>query len=445
MDEGRFEFLRKELCEKIYLEEELDEEFNKKFYKLIEYCNFSLMEKDDNFFALFFVQMKREIKFDLSETVATRVEGTNFVMYFNPKLFLVCTLKEMKALIKHEIYHIMSRHHARARALKSKYSNLAISLAMDISINQYIMYLPSWAYKIENVKKTYNLELKEDQPMEVYAAQIQEAIDRITKKTKISEENFKVNHEIWDTMLDNSYVEQMDEVIKKNSNNAARGKMPESISMLIKALNNKPEITWKEHLKRTLGIIPAGKKKTIMRKDRRQPERLDIRGQLSNRIAKLVVAIDISGSVSDLQIEHIMTEILSLVKNYPYDITLIECDSEIRRTYKVKSIKDVKEKINTKGGTKFSPVFQYVQDNKLKDHVLIYFTDGLGEKLLNIKPYNYKTIWVLTGDEEKISLQNTTGIVIKLHSKVEKESVDVFELVRNEMQDIRSEWAACSP
>jgi len=441
MKESKFERLRKELYGEVlqFDNEALKLDFNNKFWELIELCNFFLMESEDNFFALFFVQMKREIRFELTTALATKISGTNFVMYFNPRIFLECTLKEMQALIKHEIYHIMSNHYARAKVLKNKYSELAISIAMDIAINQYIMYLPSWSEKLENVKKTYNVNLKEDLPMEEYVALIQEAIDKLIKKDIDSDQSAKTNHEVWD---ENSDVDEMDEVIKKLSSNAARGKIPESIDLLIKALNKTPQISWKDYLKRTMGILPAGHKKTITRKDRRQPERLDLRGKLSNRVAQLLVAIDISGSVSDIDIDNIMAEVFSIVKNYPCEITIIECDSEIRRVYKVKTIKDVKAKVDTKGGTQYNPVFNYIYENRLRNHVLIYFTDGLGEEQLTTKPYNYKTIWVLTGKEAEISLKEPWGEVIKLDSdNVKKEVVNVYALVRNEMRDIDRDWA----
>lgn len=445
MGENRFEALRKKLLKTVLQSDELKSKnilteavksgFNRKFFELIELCNFSLMSDEDNFFALFLVQIKTEISFKLSTALGTKISGTNFVMYFNPRIFLECSLKEMQALIKHEIYHIMSRHYLRAKALKNKCSELAISLAMDVAINQYIMNLPSWSVDLESVRGTYNVDLKEEQTMEEYAALIQAAIESLTKKGKSNNIRTRPMHEFWDENSDNL---QMDEVIKNISGNAARGKIPESINLLIKSFDKTSQISWKDYLKRAIGILPAGHKKTVTRKDRRQPDRLDLRGKLSSRIPKLLVAIDISGSITDKEIQNIMTEVFSIIKNYSYEITVIECDNKIRRIYKVRSIKDVKEKINTKGGTLFNPVFQYIYENRLKEYVLIYFTDGLGEKALMQAPYNYKTIWVLTGNEAELSLREPNGVVIKLNSNnVKKEAVDI----RNEMQDIPREWA----
>lgn len=442
MEYDKFEALRRELYEEVQLENYESKDFKERFLKLLEMCNLSLMNDSDNFFGLFFIQLKREMNFKISTAVETKLSGTYFTMYFNPCVFLECTLKEMQALIKHDIYHIMSKHYIRARKLKYKYNKLAINLAMDIAINQYLMYLPSWSAKLENVKLAYNIDLKEDQTMEQYAYKIQKAIDKKNKKEDKFEEKYSKIHEIWDDMNEVIDMEQMEEIIKKIAVNSFKGKVPESIGILMKALNNVPEITWKDYLKRIIGTLPEGHKKTITRKDRRQPYRLDIRGRLSNRIVKVLIAIDISGSMTDQEIEKSMTEILSIVRNYPFEISVVECDDNIKRIYKVKNIKDVKEKINTKGGTKYSPVFQYIYDKKLRDSVVIFFTDGAGEEELKVKPYNYKTIWVLTGANPQLSIKNPMGPIVKLNNSLKnQEKVNGYDLIRDAMKDIRSEWA----
>ena len=61
-----------------------------------------------------------------------------------------------------------------------------------------------------------------------------------------------------------------------------------------------------------------------------------------------------------------MIEILDIAKNRSSKITVIECDDKIRRVYQAKSRNDFKKRSSNNGSTKFSPVFKYLQDNKLK-------------------------------------------------------------------------------
>ena len=64
-------------------------------------------------FGQFLVKMERDIKiwYYLAHT-ATAPMLKGYKIYFNPLLFLECN-KEMIALFKHEIYHIMYGHHER--------------------------------------------------------------------------------------------------------------------------------------------------------------------------------------------------------------------------------------------------------------------------------------------------------------------------------------------
>ena len=86
-----------------------------------------------------------------------------------------------------------------------------------------------------------------------------------------------------------------------------------------------------------LPSVKYGYKRTITRRDRRQPERLDIRGRLPKNDTNVIVAIDISASMSDEDIEKILIEILAITNTTKNEVTIIECDNEIRAVYKLKN------------------------------------------------------------------------------------------------------------
>ena len=140
--------------------------------------------------------------------------------------------------------------------------------------------------------------------------------------------------------------------------------------------------------------------------------------------------IDISGSISDEEFKQAIKEVLAIVKSHNQEITIIECDKEIRRAYKVKSPRDVQERIATGGGTKFSPVFEYANNKKI--NLLIYFTDGKGEEKLEVIPRGYKTLWVISGRGDKLSLREPFGVVKKLKKvDIKQDTID--------MADVRSD------
>ena len=151
-----------------------------------------------------------------------------------------------------------------------------------------------------------------------------------------------------------------------------------------------------------------------MRLNRRQPERFDLSGAVDDKVLKIVVAIDTSGSMSDSMIGQVMNEIFAILAKRKHDITVIECDAEVRRVYKAKTPADIKKKVAGLGGTWFSPVIDYINKDKyFRDALLIYFTDGYGEREIP-KPRTYRNIWVVIDDARHLSLKEPYGTVLTL-------------------------------
>ena len=423
-------------------EVEVSREYKEAFFKLVDKVTLSILEEKDNFYGYFLFQMDRDIKFDIASPTGINFKGAKYVMYYNPIIFLELNIKQMECTIKHEILHVISLHLIRAKDLKNKYSTLAINMAMDIVVNQFLDYLPPYSITLEYVNNSYNLKLEPYQTFEYYVEKIQTELDLMDEDDE-GEENDKdelVNigsefdpektHEIWE---DSNDIDEktMQDFTEKFIDNANKGEIPSYLQSLISSLkNSKGELPWNLFLKKLMGTIESNKKKTITRRNRRQPNRLDLRGELRGHKAEIAVAIDISGSISDEEFKQAIKEVLQIVKNYNHEITIIECDKEVRRAYKVKSAKDIKDRIATGGGTQFSPVFEYANSKKI--NLLIYFTDGKGEDRLKVIPRGYKVLWVISGRGDNLSLKEPYGAVKKLSKvKIKEEVLD--------MSDVRSD------
>ncbi|MGL5085804.1 MAG: vWA domain-containing protein [Clostridium sp.] len=424
--------------------EDLNSDFKKEFFYLVENVVIDMLEKEDAFFGQFMIKIKRDIKLDITWPLATVPKLDGFTMYFNPILFLMCNKNEMGALFKHEIYHIMYSHYDREKELKSKYTKLAVNLALDISINQFIKNLPMNAHRIDTVAIEYDVTLNEDMVCEIYAELIEKAIKIKTKNViNNSKDDTICNmidiskaHDVWSEVEINK--DSLKDLTKKTAINAFKGKGPKDIVAIINSYNEKAEISWKDLLKKLLPSLRAGQKKTITRRNRRQPERLELRGTLPNNVPEILVAIDISASMSDSEVYKIMIEILGITKSRSDKITVIECDNEVKRVYEIKSKNDIKKRLTNTGSTLFSPVFEYIKKNNLRNHVLIYFTDGVGEEELKVRPINANTIWVLTGDDN-LSLKKPYGEIKRINGKGNNSQVETSAL--NLMREFIHEWA----
>ena len=403
--------------------EQMPKDFIEDFFKLIEKVNFMLIEDNENFYGYFLLQMSREIKYDITSPTAVNFKLSRYVIYFNPYIFLNLTIEQMKSTIKHEIYHILSFHLNRAKNLKRKYSSLSINMAMDIVVNQHIDYLPPYAITIDSINFKYSLKLQPYMTMEYYASAIQEALNLLEEEDESAEDDSKnkhiekefnasKTHDLWEESIEVD-DQTLKNFTKKFASAAEKGKVPLYLEGILKGLKgNKGEIPWNLYLKKIMGTLESDKKKTVSRRSRRQPNRLDLRGELRGHTARITLAIDVSGSISDEEFQGAIKEVFNIVKTYKHEITLIECDTQIRQAYKVKSISSIRKRCSSRGGTKFTPVIKYV--NNTDTNILIYFTDGKGEVELEVMPKGYKILWVISGLTDKLSLKKPLGIVKKL-------------------------------
>ncbi|WP_346879821.1 MULTISPECIES: VWA-like domain-containing protein [unclassified Clostridium] len=419
---------------------DMPEDLKLEFYRLVDRVNLAMMEDKENFYGYFLFQVKREIRYDIATPTAISFKGAKYIVYFNPFIFLQLNLSQMQGTIKHEIHHILALHLVRAKELRKKYSTLAVNMAMDIVANQYVNFLPAYATTLEWVNTKYNLKLEPYNSMEYYVREIQGELDLLEEDKEGEEDDSKGDtkdeydpkktHDTWDESddIDDKTLKSFTEKFAELS---SKGKLPIEIEAMLNTLKgSENEIPWNIYLKKIMGTLESSKKKTVTRRSRRQPNRLDLKGELRGHRAKIAVAIDISGSISDAEFMQAMKEVLSIVKNYNSEVTIIECDSNIRRTYRVKSVKDIRERVTKGGGTQFTPVFEYI--NNTDTNLLIYFTDGKGEDNLKVTPKGYRTLWIISGRGYKLSLKEPYGVVKRLKAIEEKdEFIDIHD-VRND-------------
>lgn len=132
------------------------------------------------------------------------------------------------------------------------------------------------------------------------------------------------------------------------------------------------------------------------------------------KILNLVVAVDVSGSISDAEIVDFFSEINGILNSFTaYHIYLIQCDAQIQGEvleirYPAK-LDYTKVKIMGRGGTDFRPVFKYLEEKNIR-YPVIYFTDLFGE--FPEKDPGVPVLWITVGKEEA-----PFGLVVKYPKK----------------------------
>src|SRR5574344_1942883 len=262
-------------------EVKIEEDFKRDFFSLVNKVNLSLMEDNENFYGYFLFQMEREIRFDISSATSVNFKGAKYVMYFNPIIFLELNMKQMETTIKHEILHVISQHLIRAKELKGKYSTLALNISMDVVVNQYLDYLPPYSITLEYINNKYDMKLEPYKTFEYYLEKVQTELDLQEENDEGEEvdsnENVIVDfdpertHDMWEES-DEVDEKTLNEFTEKFADSAQKGKNPNYIDAMIKSLKNRNgELPWNLFLKKLMGTIEANKKKTVTRRNRRQP------------------------------------------------------------------------------------------------------------------------------------------------------------------------------
>ena len=122
-------------------------------------------------------------------------------------------------------------------------------------------------------------------------------------------------------------------------------------------------------------------------------------------LGNLTFAIDTSSSVSETELQEMLSEIKGIQQTFnPESMRIIDCDAEIHEVYEVTQGMDILDlDFHGGGGTSFLPVLDYV--DKHPTQALIYFTDLYGEE--EIDPVDYPVLWICNSDHPPATIGET--------------------------------------
>ena len=193
------------------------------------------------------------------------------------------------------------------------------------------------------------------------------------------------------------------EVLVEQASQAAksRGLMPGSAQSLLDEYK-KAKVDWRSVLRQLMQSLTVVDY-TYTRPHKKRHHMLSTYGSFipdyyKENMGELVVAIDTSGSVSDAEAKQFLGEIADICEDVqPSTVHVVQCDARIQRvdTFERGDEFDV-ERIVGRGGTRFQPVFDWVEENEVDPVALIYLTDG--EAPAPDAP-EYPVIWGVTNPQ----------------------------------------------
>lgn len=234
-------------------------------------------------------------------------------------------------------------------------------------------------------------------------------------------------HEMWKDIYDpenNNFIpvskatqNLMNEVVRQmDLGSKGRGSLPGNIIDQINKLNEPPQIKWQSLIVKQIGKQVCGKRKSPNRLNRRDPKSIYKKGNLNDRLHPIVVAFDVSGSVSNKELMYFLNELQALSDKMKLPITYIQFDWDIQNVETIAPNEKPSFNLHGRGGTSFQPVFDYLKDEQYpKETQLFIFTDGGGEREINNRGYK-KYQWIISGNQY-LSVQNESRPVIRLNIK----------------------------
>ncbi len=187
---------------------------------------------------------------------------------------------------------------------------------------------------------------------------------------------------------------QANQAAKMAGNSA--GSVPGQLELFLEKLLN-PVLPWQTILRRWM-MAQAKTDFTMRRPNKRFFPQHYLPSMLSESLVDVMVAVDISGSVSDSDFQQFVSETHRIMKAFkPKSIRFVQFDTQIQHDDNIRSLSDLKKlKFHGRGGTDPTPVIELA--NQVKPKVLLFFTDG--EFWSELPDYKGNLVWLIHNNEQ---------------------------------------------
>lgn len=325
-------------------------------------------------------------------------QGGKIQLIFNEHCIQQLPIEAGTELLKHEVLHLIFGHLASfRRGLIDKFGAQIASLAMDISVNQFID-----CKLMEDVgmdPATHEkFDLPGDKTTEWYCAELykmkneQLAIPQKSKLEEVSEQDKNFDTEPWEVVLDNEIAP--DDVIERNlveiivrvnneaqslrGNVKARGWDSANVKEFIESVKRKAVMPWYAILRRMEARGRREKKEPSLFKASRRGPTPPYLGRVRRSLLSVWFCVDTSGSMREDDLKVIDSELKGISKRGA-QILVVHADAKIvkKETY---SLRKGLSYFYGRSGTDFSqPLIELFKlPFRLKPAFVVYYTDGQG-------------------------------------------------------------------
>ncbi len=311
---------------------------------------------------------------------------------YNPGFIDTMSLDDCKAILAHEVMHCAAAHHARRNSRDHKKWNVAGDYAINGILENAGFHLPAGALLDQN----YN-----DMSADAIYSSLPDSPD------DGSGDDPGGMGEIRDTpgkgggKSSQTEQDQAAQDWKVATNQAAQqaknaGNLPAGLDRFVDELIN-PKVEWPELLRQF--IDQAAKNDYAWTPPNRRFIHLGmfLPSLRSEELGNLIVAIDTSCSVTEEELKQFAGEISGILESFQVNIDVLYCDTDIAGHEHFTS-QDLPISLHPKGGggTRFTPVFDWIEESGKLPTCLVYLTDMECYDYPENAP-EYPVLWIDTG------------------------------------------------
>lgn len=315
-------------------------------------------------------------------------------IYYNHSFFEQLKDIELKAVLMHEVLHIIYSHCSKKR--RGIRHNKKWNVAADYAINWEIEEMDKKQIKLPN-----NIEIN-GKPFKVfldnkYRNMYVEQIYDLLPDDAANEDGIDIHMDMPDDEDKEKEIE--DKILASYESTKNEDGLPAGISRAIDEIR-KSRVPWTRIFQRYLGSAIAREDYSYSVPNRRYiGQDLYMPSIMSHKVGIVAVAVDTSGSISKKELGAFANE-LRKVSGLISEVIVMSCDAKVNSFVIIRDMTNFADAVKQMaggGGTDFRPPFEELRKRKITPEVFIYLTDGEGlypEK----RTINFPTIWVMTAE-----------------------------------------------
>lgn len=173
------------------------------------------------------------------------------------------------------------------------------------------------------------------------------------------------------------------------------GRLGESLARSIDDLVQ-PKLPWRALLSRYM-MSAARDDYSFQRISRREGEAM--MPSLYSGQMDVIIGLDTSGSIDAQEIAEFVAEVDALKGQLRARVTLLACDEQITKgplVYEAWESIDAPTKLAGGAGTRFTPIFEWIERENARPDLVLYFTDAEGEFPSQEPPF--AVLWLVKGN-----------------------------------------------